>query len=62
MDLFLKNNSKNSITLCVNYQMRTHFAFSPMSFLITYFYKASFYNSVIKEQWQRSNTKKRENR
>lgn len=58
-----KNNSEKSIILCVSFQRRTLFNFLLcFSYIIKYSHKASFYQNIVKAQWQRSPIAKRKNR
>lgn len=58
-----KNNSEKSIILCVRFQRRTLFNFLLcFSYIIKYSHKASFYQNIVKAQWQRSPIAKRKNR
>lgn len=58
-----KNNSEKSIILCVRFQRRTLFNFLLcFSYIIKYSHKASFYQNIVKAQWQCSPIAKRKNR
>lgn len=57
-----KNNFLENIILWIKFKRRTIFTFSYMFFLITYSYKASFCQNVIKAQWHGSHTTQRKYR